>query len=123
MSIYNDYEAEEKECLGSLSEEEYLKEYSGFFCLDCNVNTLAIDEYYMVQFSLWREANPSEEGMLCIGCLENRIGRQLTVDDFIEAPVNYFCKFQGTSERLMSRLTDKFTDEKETCTCIWLTNR
>lgn len=120
MSIYS--EAEEQS-LENYPEEELQDNYTEFECLDCNVNTLFIDEYYMVQFPLWAEANPAEAGMLCIGCLEKRIGRTLTVNDFTEAPINYFCKFAGgTSERLMNRLTDKFTDEKDVCTCFHFSN-
>ena len=69
------------------------------YCVDCNVNTNEIDEYYMVTSDVW----PLEgNGMLCIGCLEQRIGRQLTPADFTSVLVNRDCK---QSARLASRLS------------------
>jgi hypothetical protein len=56
----------------------------------------------MVTDEVWETAHPEKRGMLCIGCLEDRLGRQLTSDDFTDAPINqgYF----GYSERLLQRL-------------------
>ena len=59
-----------------------LKEERAFHCLDCDVDTLAIREYYVVHDELWKRANPVIEGMLCIGCLERRLGRRLQLEDF-----------------------------------------
>lgn len=56
-------------------------------CTDCHTDTRVIREYYMVNFDLWR-AYGAGKGMLCIGCLEDRIGRQLTHADFTGAPIN-----------------------------------
>jgi hypothetical protein len=58
-----------------------------FGCIDCGINTNRIGEYYVVSDSVWAEAigNPSPDGldgMLCIGCLEKRIGRRLRPCDF-----------------------------------------
>ena len=73
-----------------------------FECAACGVNTLHINEYYMVTDEVWEAAWPGKRGMLCIGCLENRLGRELTAKDFTDAPINrgYF-KY---SERLAARL-------------------
>jgi hypothetical protein len=64
----------------------------GFECADCEVNTfqepVGISEYYMVLDPIWEEHGVGK-GMLCIGCLENRMGRELTPADFNEYPVNY----------------------------------
>lgn len=76
-----------------------------FRCLDCSVNTNKIREYYMVEFKLWYSV--AGKGMLCVGCLEERLGRFLTPEDFIEAPINY--GIFGSSERLQDRLGDRFT--------------
>lgn len=85
--------------------EETFKEFD---CVDCSVNTHAINEYYMVQFDLWNSVMVSQNtGMLCIGCLEDRLGRTLTTEDFIEAPINYGCF--GWSDRMKDRLGPKFT--------------
>jgi hypothetical protein len=38
---------------------------------------------------LWKQANPDIDGMLCWKCLEVRLGRPLTPDDFDDTiPVN-----------------------------------
>jgi hypothetical protein len=76
-----------------------------FTCKDCAVNTSAIGEYYMVTDDLWAKAGMAPDGgMLCIGCLETRIGRQLIAKDFPDYPVNAI-GFSSKSERLMSRIT------------------
>src|SRR5262245_42362542 len=50
-----------------------------FRCVDCGKDT--IDEYYMVADELWA-ASGGGDGMLCLACLERRIGRKLALDDF-----------------------------------------
>lgn len=70
--------------------------------MDCESNTLHDNEYYMVTDEIWKTACPEEKGMLCIGCLENRLGRQLTASDFTDAPINH--GVFGFSERLAARL-------------------
>lgn len=57
------------------------------FCLDCKLCTHCLGEYYNVHDSVW-DAVGKPAGMLCIGCLEARLGRQLTVNDFSIAPIN-----------------------------------
>lgn len=76
-------------------------------CQGCGVDTDKIDEYYMVQFDLWKIFVPKEfqRQVLCIGCLEGYLGRQLVSEDFIEAPVNYT---SDKSERLLNRMGDWF---------------
>lgn len=41
-------------------------------------------EWYMVRDDVW----PDVDGFLCIACLEQRLGRMLTADDFTDAHVN-----------------------------------
>jgi hypothetical protein len=50
-------------------------------CPDCN--KYALDEQYMVHDALWKSANGC--GLLCMPCLETRLGRQLTAGDFTDA--------------------------------------
>jgi hypothetical protein len=57
-------------------------------CIDCGVDTDAIDEYYMLLDEVWAEAHPDYEGNLCIECVEQRLGRTLTSLDFAAKPVN-----------------------------------
>ena len=73
-----------------------------FLCLDCRVDTSAIGEYYSVHPRLWAQATSPVErrGMLCIGCLEARLGRRLTPADFTAALIN---KVGGRSARLRNR--------------------
>jgi hypothetical protein len=68
-------------------------------CVDCGVDTLDAGEYYAVSEAVW-PLDPLG-GMLCIGCLEDRIGRRLTPVDFTDAPIN---SARGSSARLRSRL-------------------
>lgn len=56
-------------------------------CQDCSMHT-AITDYYMVNDGLWKWAHPNFAGMLCIACLERRIGRALHPADFTTAPIN-----------------------------------
>ena len=60
-----------------MTEEEVRKQ---FFCHDCGIDT--INEYYMVKHKLWKKA-VGRNGMLCILCLENRLGRKLKPKDFV----------------------------------------
>lgn len=54
-----------------------------FHCVDCGTCTMSSGEYYMVSDDLWRKAGMGpHEGMLCLLCLDHRIGRQLMPDDF-----------------------------------------
>ena len=75
-------------------------------CLDCGFDTRPGEpgskgvarqcEWYSVWDYLWQEAGmPSENeqlwssGFLCIGCLEKRLGRELTAEDFPDCPINH----------------------------------
>jgi hypothetical protein len=57
-------------------------------CMDCSVDTLAAGEYYALKDQLWRRINPLVIGMLCLSCVEDRLGRSLWSGDFARAPVN-----------------------------------
>jgi hypothetical protein len=73
------------------------------------VDTFArgVDEYYMVHREVWAAAGMLPRGgMLCVGCLEARLGRRLTAADFTSAPVNDLRRGWRGSARLLSRLTD-----------------
>lgn len=72
-----------------------------FLCLDCKMDTKS--EYYVIKISLWKIVNPNIKGMLCIGCLEQRLGRVLTKDDFTQAALNS-SNIDRKSERLKDRL-------------------
>ena len=78
-------------------------------CKDCGVDTQDIGEWYMVKDEVWAAVWPkrSKREFLCIGCLEIRLGRRLTSDDFTDAPINEFKENAfgiERSERLFNRL-------------------
>jgi RNA polymerase sigma-32 factor len=67
-------------------------EYVPHPCFDCGVDVHKICESYMVHDELWDRAHKHAprraKGYLCIGCLEDRIGRKLTPVDFTDALCN-----------------------------------
>lgn len=81
-----------------------VKDMMGWYCLDCRVSCFDNDEYYMVHDSVWLQAHPDNDGMLCISCLEDRLERELDKTDFTDCPLNEMNQTQG-SELLKSRLT------------------
>lgn len=61
----------------------------------------------MVHDFLWKKTGLDyDDGMLCIGCLEQRLGRQLTWEDFTTAPVNWAHGSTHRSVRLMERMVN-----------------
>lgn len=74
-----------------------------FVCVDCAADTAELDEYYMVHDHVWAQAGMGcHDGMLCIGCIESRLGRTLVADDFKDVIVNII---GSQSQRLRDRLT------------------
>ena len=72
--------------------------YPEFDCVDCKTSTFN-SQYYMVHDYLWEKAGMDKDGgMLCILCLESRLGRLLTEYDFTGAPVNQMF-FKKNQER------------------------
>lgn len=81
-------------------------EFPEFDCIDCGINTLLINEYYMVEDHVWEDEAglQSGDGMLCVGCLESRISRPLDSWDFTDFPINWIAAASG-SERLQDRIS------------------
>ena len=75
-----------------------------WLCLDCNVDTGKIGEHYMLIDATWQLAHNSNQGMLCIACLEKRIGRRLQPSDFNQSHVNRGKRGECKSDRLLSRI-------------------
>jgi hypothetical protein len=73
-------------------------------CMDCGVDTDEINEQYMVLDDIWRKGNPSEAGMLCIGCLEKRLGRELRRNDFPRYAQSLPDEGMPVSDRLRNRI-------------------
>lgn len=86
-----------------------------FICMDCDVDTNEIREYFMVDDHLWAENVPEYHGFLCIGCLESRVGRTLDARDFpSHLPINNpNGLFFPHSDRLYARLTTGSTVDGE----------
>jgi len=71
-------------------------------CVDCDTNTSY--EHYFVKNEIWHGlAKMTEVGMLCVGCIELRIGRKLSPEDFTDAHINN-PKTHPMTERLRSRI-------------------
>lgn len=68
------------------------------YCVGCGVHTIKIGEFYMVHADAW-PLDPLG-GMLCIGCLEEGIGRRLSPADFSDVAIN---RDGCASARLRSR--------------------
>lgn len=93
--------------LNPANDEPRVEDEGLFTCMDCGIDTYKIREYFMVEDHLWIESVPEYHGILCIGCLEARMGRQLDSKDFpSHLPIN---KPNGLffphSDRLRARLT------------------
>lgn len=72
-------------------------------CLDCRVDTGKAHEHYFVSTSIWLTVVGSNKGMLCVGCLEGRLGRKLVKADFTSAHINN-PRLYPMSDRLRNRL-------------------
>lgn len=70
-------------------------------CAGCGENTEL--EYYMVHDELWEEYGVGND-LLCIGCLEVRLGRTLWSGDFTHFMINCI-NIGEKSDRLMDRLS------------------
>jgi len=97
-------------------EPKSVSPYNPRCCADCGLDTIERGEWFMVHDEIWQQAwghiergNPGRQ-ILCIGCLERRIGRTLMACDFTDAPLNDpFAREVGVdvSERLFDRLIAK----------------
>lgn len=107
-----------------------------YLCKDCDVDTADIDEYFMIDGSLWNSCTTPEERdvshwdtddrrnslMLCVGCIEKRLGRKLTSVDFPHnIPLNWSVVGSTTSSRLKDRMTDSGDAiwKQDTCEIVY----
>lgn len=77
-------------------------------CADCGADSTT--ERYMVHHHVWAAAGMCPFGFLCIGCIEQRLGRRLVAADFLDVPLNHAPGFQR-SDRLASRLSHAGGDQ------------
>lgn len=95
--------------------------YDDTTCADCGMETNHFNtddrfdsEWYMVKNEIWAAATAERPAnFLCVGCLERRIGRKLTPDDFKDVPGNYTWP---RSSRLDSRMGTKWDGPPVTST-------
>jgi hypothetical protein len=67
-------------------------------CVACGLGTITAGEWYMIRREVWEQAWEGRRKswhlkvlgveILCVGCLEKRIGRELAKGDFTEVPIN-----------------------------------
>lgn len=76
-----------------------------FACQDCGHDVKQMGEMFMLKDDLWIHlVHGCEQGwanMLCVGCVEERLGRKLKPWDFTNAPLNFL---SPRSLRLRNRL-------------------
>jgi hypothetical protein len=65
-------------------------------------------KYFMVTDEVWAAAG-DPQGCLCVGCLEERIGRRLTRADFDEVPMNDL-SISDTDDYAWSWRSDRLRD-------------
>jgi hypothetical protein len=68
-------------------------------CKDCGIDAVEAGEWFMLRDDVWAQAAESD-AVLCIGCVEVRLGRRLAPGDFLDVPLNQ-CR---GSARMRSRL-------------------
>jgi hypothetical protein len=89
-------------------------------CVDCGVDTCPVDrgfrgEFFMVHDEVWAAAGMGA-GYLCVGCLEHRLGRQLTPGDFTACELNDLAVADGRyasswrTPRLVARMSGQRGD-------------
>ena len=77
-----------KTYVGLTDEEKEAQGRARWFCMDCRKDTFTSEEYYMLWYRIWRSINYKIDGMLCLDCVELRLGRELVSRDFSKATIN-----------------------------------
>ena len=75
-------------------------------CDDCEVDVTKIFEYYVLEDSVW----PKDASILCIGCVEKRLDRRLSREDFKPCFGNYVWK---QSKRFQERFDQSILTPRE----------
>lgn len=70
---------------------EAFLDYQEWFCKCCNKNCMIDDkDYYMLQHNLWKSIHPEILGMLCMDCVEEKLGRKLLAIDVLDCPLTRY---------------------------------
>lgn len=79
------------------------KELARYRCNDCSDNVVTIGEFYMLHPEIWKDQlGLGWDDNLCIGCLEARLGRRVSMADMGSFPNYPWMK--PMSIRLMHRM-------------------
>jgi hypothetical protein len=79
------------------------EELAHYGCSDCGVNVVTIGEFYMLNPDIWGgQLQLGWDDNLCIGCLERRLGRKVSLYDMCSFPNEPWMK--PLSIRLLHRL-------------------
>jgi hypothetical protein len=82
------------------TERRHIQQYD---CNDCKINTVRCGEFYMLKQDLWeKKLKLGLNDNLCVGCLEARLGRRLTIGDMQFLPT-YRWQYPQ-SDRLIDRI-------------------
>jgi hypothetical protein len=75
-------------------------------CLDCHQDLAKMEELFIFDIKVWNKAvgRKDRHKFLCVGCLEDRLGRRLRPEEFPDCEENTTpCLFR--SHRLIDRMT------------------
>jgi hypothetical protein len=74
-----------------------------YLCNDCGIDTVAAGEFYRLRPEIWSgQLGLGERDNLCIGCLEKRLGRKITLRDLGGFP--HYPWMKPLSLRLLHRM-------------------
>ena len=84
-------------------------------CNDCGINVIKAGEYYMLQPDIWhKQLGMGSDDNLCVGCLEQRLGRKVSTNDMCGLPIFTTWKYPP-SLRLMHRLIGNRITKRPPC--------
>lgn len=73
-----------------------------WFCVYCSADVHL--EHCFLKQEIWNKIHNSCFGMVCLSCMEQRLGRLLNKDDFTDCYINRL-NYGSKSARLVDRLT------------------
>jgi hypothetical protein len=84
-----------------------------YLCNDCGVDVIAAGEWYMAHPKVWEgELGSGWTDNLCIGCLEQRLGRRVTLFEDIGPASDRPSEWKHISDRLLDRFGHKSKPRK-----------
>lgn len=80
-----------------------MKRSNKWKCLSCRNDTRY--EHFFLKDEIWFKVHNSKSGMMCINCIEIRLGRKLNKSDFTDCYINKL-DYGSKSLVLLDRLTN-----------------